>query len=359
MVFYVETSPEVKAEVKLLNEYTLLSASEIAKKCNISRASVYRIVTGTKRFKRKKSTGRRRKLSKKDERQIKRTLLKLRHTDGTVSCSRILAESGIDSSRISIWTGRRTLNRLGYRFLVSRKKGLLTSKDLVKRLKFAKAMKKTKPKAFWTDDVCFYLDGVSFVHKYNPYSDSIAPVSRIWRKPSEGLAPGCTSKGSHVGSGGRTVKFFVAISYGEGVIFCHQYEHLNGEYFKNIILEHFDGIFRLSNRSHSRIFIQDGDPSQNSAAARSAFKAIGAKLFSIPPRSPDLNPIENLFHLVKRNLKKQATEKKITYESVEQYAQRIENTFKALDKTLINKIISSMPARINDTIKNNGGRTRF
>ena len=50
---------EVKAEVKLLNEYTLLSASEIAKKCNISKALVYRIVTGAKRVKRKKSTGRR------------------------------------------------------------------------------------------------------------------------------------------------------------------------------------------------------------------------------------------------------------------------------------------------------------
>ena len=141
------------------------------------------------------------------------------------------------------------------------------------------------------------------------------------------------------GLGRKNREIFVAISYGEAVIFCHQYEHLNGECFKNTILEHFDGIFRLSNRSHSRIFIQDGDPSQNSGAARSAFQAIGAKLFSIPPRSPDLNPIENVFHLVKRNLKKQATEKKITYELVEQYAQRIENTFKALDKTLINKII--------------------
>ena len=138
---------------------------------------------------------------KKDERKIKRNILKVRDTVGTVSCSRILAESGIYSPRISIWTGRRTVNRLGYRFLVSRKKGLLTSKDLVKWLTFADAMEKTKPKLFWTDD------DVSFVHKYSPCSDSIAAVSRIWRNPSEGLAPGCTWKGSHVGSGGRTVKY--------------------------------------------------------------------------------------------------------------------------------------------------------
>ena len=141
------------------------------------------------------------------------------------------------------------------------------------------------------------------------------------------------------GLGRKNREISVAISYGEAVIFCHQYEHLNGECFKNTILEHFDGIFRSSNCSHSRMFILHGDPSPNRGSARSSFKGIGAKMFSIPQRSPDLNPIENILHLVKRNLKMQATEKKITYELVEQYAQRIENTFKALDKTLINKII--------------------
>ena len=51
------------------------------------------------------------------------------------------------------------------------------------------------------------------------------------------------------GLGRKNREIFVAISYGEAVIFCHQYKHQNGECFKNTILEHFDGIFRLSNRS--------------------------------------------------------------------------------------------------------------
>ena len=215
-----------------------------------------------------------------------------------------MSESGIDLSKISVWTARRVLNRLGYRYLLARKKGLLSSKDLIQRHQFAKQMAREKPDSFWTDDVCFYLDGVSFVHKYNQYSESCAPGCHVWRKKNEGLTPGCTAKGTHVGSGGRTVKFFVAISYGVGVVFCHQYEHLNGENFKNIILNHFNDIFRQANRSQSRIFIQDGDPSQNSAVAKKALNKIGAKLFPIPPRSPDLNPIENFFHLIKRKLTK-------------------------------------------------------
>ena len=51
------------------------------------------------------------------------------------------------------------------------------------------------------------------------------------------------------------------------------------------------------------MFVQDGDPSQNSKAAKTALDKIGAVQFSIPPRSPDLNPIENAFNLVEKKIK--------------------------------------------------------
>ena len=69
-------------------------------------------------------------------------------------------------------------------------------------------------------------------------------------------------------------------------------------------------------------FVQDGDPSQNSAAARRAFSQVGAFTFSIPPRSPDLNPIENLFHLVSKQLQKDALDMQITRETFAQFSDR-------------------------------------
>ena len=185
MVFNAEISAEKKAKVKVWNELTLLSLSEIARKCNISRSSVYRIIKQTDNKEKIKSNGRPRKMSEKDERHIARTLVQLRRTEGTISCSRLMAESGIDLSKISVWTARRTLNQLGYHFLVARKKGLLRPNDFVVRSRFAKQMARTKPDSFWTDDVCFYLDGVRFVHKYNPYSESCAPGCCVWRKKNE------------------------------------------------------------------------------------------------------------------------------------------------------------------------------
>ena len=61
------------------------------------------------------------------------------------------------------------------------KKGVLTNKDLKIRRKFARSMA-SKPVDYWTSDVAFYLDGVSFVYKSNPMGDVLKPKSRIWRK---------------------------------------------------------------------------------------------------------------------------------------------------------------------------------
>ena len=87
----------------------------------------------------------------------------------------------------------------------------------------------------WQNSISFFLDGVSFIHKYNPLDQARAPKGRIWRKPREGLSYGCTAKGAHCGSGGRVAKFMVAVSYGKGVILCEQYETLNGRYFQSLV----------------------------------------------------------------------------------------------------------------------------
>ena len=81
--------------------------------------------------KKTKTSGRPRKISVKDKRHIARTLIQRRKAEGTVSCSRVMSESGVDLSKISVWTARPALNRLGYYYLVAQKKGLLCAKDLV------------------------------------------------------------------------------------------------------------------------------------------------------------------------------------------------------------------------------------
>ena len=56
-------------------------------------------------------------------------------------------------------------------------------------------------------------------------------------------------------------------------------------------------MFIKAAKGEGRLFLQDGDPCQNSGMAKEAMLRVNATLFPIPPRSPDLNPIENFFHL--------------------------------------------------------------
>ena len=71
-------------------------------------------------------------------------------------------------------------------------------------------------------------------------------------------------------------KFMVAISYREGVVLCEQYDKLDGHYFKDLDRE-FGNMFEKANKGDSKLWIQDGDPSQNCALARCSWLALGAE----------------------------------------------------------------------------------
>lgn len=178
----------------------------------------------------------------------------------------------------------------------------MSRRDRIKRVAFARNVQKNYPPDIWTNKIAFYLDAVSFVYKSNPMDQARAPQGRIWRKASEG----CLAKGSKAGTGGRLVKMIVAISYRKGVIICEEYDRMCGAVFEAFIDEHFESVFQAADKGESRMFLMDGDPSQNSARAKSAMARVGCELFKIPARSPELNGCENVFNIAASKLRKDA-----------------------------------------------------
>ena len=362
MVFKGRVHSDTRARVFYLRHVQGLSIRKVADLCNVSRSSVLRIAQEHRESKRSQKTsrkGRPRKLSERQKRLIVRSLLTLRNEEGSYSASRIMEQAGITQAEVSVRTVTRFLNETGYFYLQARKKGLLRKSDLKKRLSFARSCKVKYPQNFWTEHVSFFLDGTGFVHKTNPCEQAHAPKARTWRKKSEGLALGCTSKGRKEGTGGKMLKLMIAISYGKGVIICEPYEQMNGAYFYSFINRNFNTMFQKADKGNSRIWVQGGDPSQNSVLAKSAMSQARANLLQIPARSPDLNPIENLFHIVSNKLKAQAKSQKITKESYEQFKQRVINTVYSIPTETIDNLLASMSKRINDVIKNKGIRTKY
>ena len=145
----------------------------------------------------------------------------MRQSDPNFSVMEIVKASGINMKCASYRTFLRYIRTLGYGYYNSRRKGVLTAKDLKKRKKFAREALK-KEDDYWTKEIAFYLDGVSFVYKGNPLSDVIKPKGRIWRKRSEGLQ--LSTKGNKELAGGKRLHLLVAISYGHGVICAEPYK---------------------------------------------------------------------------------------------------------------------------------------
>ena len=367
MVYTSVIDDKTRARIFHLRHVQGMSVREVSRICKISRSSVWRIGrenTDKKSLKTKREDsmkrGRPRKITERAKRHMLKCFKELRAKEGNFTVRRLMERSGVSEKDVSSRTVNRMLNEEGYFFLQSRKKGLVTSDDLKKRVKFATAMQREHPEEnFWTDKVAFYLDGTGFVFKTNPLSQAQAPRGRAWRKSSEGLHFGCTARGKKEGTGGKVLKLMVAISHKEGVVLCERYDINSGLHFANFIEEHFELTFRKAKKGVSRLWLQDGDPSQNSAIARNAMDRVNAELLKIPARSPDLNPIENFFHLVSRRLRSDAIDQQITKETFAQFQERVIKTVYSIDPRTIDNLIASMHSRVQEVIKQKGNRLKY
>ena len=325
-----------------------------------SRAQIYvhakKPLNTTTIDKRRHNKGRPKKLTAYDNRRLLCSLASLRESDGSFTSNRIQLNAGL--THVSNRTVRRVLNNEGYYYLRSRKKGRLRPKDLKKRLSFCKGQLKEKHfSQFWTEEINFYLDGKGFQYKTNPYDQARAPSSREWRRCNEGLDINCVAKGSKEGS--RNATFMVAIGHGRGVVMCKQYfGPITGITFADIVKSEFPRIFRES-MNPSKVFLMDGCPRQNSTVTRTEWERVGAKLFSIPAKSPDLNPIENFFNLVGKQLRKESIDKAITKETFDEFSNRIKKCMLDFKSSEIDKIIETMEKRLGMVVARKGQRIKY
>ncbi|CAB4014173.1 Transposable element Tcb1 transposase [Paramuricea clavata] len=89
----------------------------------------------------------------------------------------------------------------------------------------------------------------------------------------------------------------------KGIILSQVYDKMNGDFLAEFIQNNFNLCFGKAGpkTGRKRLLVMDNDPCQTSKKAMLALTQIECDLHRIPPRSPDINPIENMFHLVKKN----------------------------------------------------------
>ena len=196
MVFRKKISEETRAFVRFTSNSKRWSVKEVLEKTHISRPRHIAFDSFQQRQPRneyqleRRKPGRPRKLTTREERLLLREILRLRKEEGQFTVKRLMLQAVITAIQVSNRTVQRFLRRKGFQYLQARKKGVLLEGDLIKRKQFAKKMEKDYDQHVWQNSISFVLDGVSFIHKYNPLDQARAPKGCIWRKPREGLSYG-------------------------------------------------------------------------------------------------------------------------------------------------------------------------
>ena len=186
MVFHVRINAKARAYICYLRRESSLSCREIARRCSISPSSAVKICReGFSSQSTKKRTGRPTLMAKKVKGRFIRTFRKMRGENPNVRIVDVAKECKITS--IGYRNLIRTLNYAGCHFLRSRRKGILSSGDRQRRVRYAKPALNNYNTHFWTDEVLLYLDGVSFRQNQKPYEDALCADGKVCRKSNDGL----------------------------------------------------------------------------------------------------------------------------------------------------------------------------
>lgn len=336
---------EKEAIVKLREDGKSIRA--IAKELSIASTTIWNVLkkketTGV--LSNRHRTGRPRKTTAADDRNIVRAVKKdPKTTVGEISNN--LQRAGV---KVSASTVHRRLHEQKYRGYTRRCKPLISKKNRKARLDFAKRYR-DEPQKFW--DKVLWTDET----KMNLYqSDGKA---KVWRKKGSAHDPKHTSSSVKHG-GGNVMAWACMASSGTGsLIFIDDVTHdgsskMNSEVYRNILSANLKkDATKLIGRSF--IMQQDNDPKHTAKTTKEFIRGKNWRLLDWPSQSPDLNPIEHAFYLLKRRLKGGAPQNK------QQLKEAAVKAWKSITKEECKSLVMSVGQRLDAVIASKGFATKY
>lgn len=236
-------------------------------------------------------------------------------------------ESGCVTDR----TVRRYLTDLGYRNSIPRTVPMITSAQKLKRVEWSVAHRDFD----WT--TVFFSDETTIQLSAN--------ITRAWHK--SGSRPNVSRSKFPL-----KVMFWGAISVSRKSPLFAISGTLNAQGYQGLLAEHFLPWFR---QQHIRrlTFQQDNAPPHTAKSTKEFFSANNINVIPWPASSPDLNPIENIWGILKTRIDRRKPKNK-----EELIAFAIEE-WDRIDMAIIRRTIESMSRRIDEVIEKQGNKIDY
>ncbi len=291
--------------------------------------------------------GRPKKLSEADKRYCIRQVTKGRIDNAVKVQKQLYKDLGV---MVSAQTIRRTFREGGLGSIEKPKKPAISQANAKKRLAWCMAHKDWTiadwKRVIWSDE--------TKVNRYN--SDG-----RVWAWIRDGEQPQPRHVKGTVKHSGGSVMVWSAISYAGTGWLCKIEVNMDKHLYKEILEDELDKTVdyvcgKLNLRRDQVIYQQDNDSKHTSDVAKEYLASQEYQVMSWPAQSPDLNPIENMWRLLKIRLNEYNTPPRGINEL---YERIIEIWYNKITIEECRKVIEIMPDRIQQCIKAKGYWTDY
>ena len=132
------------------------------------------------------------------------------------------------------------------------------------------------------------------------------------------------------------------------------------QYINEVLQPHFLPFWqRIGGTSRGMYFMQDGAGPHKAKKTLRFLTSNHIQLQSWPGNSPDLNPLENAWHLLKVRLRKRFRDPRRRPHSEEEWIRAAQEEWMRIPTKVMNKLVDSVPRRIRACIKAHGGPTKY